>query len=227
MDHQEAAKMQAVERYLLGELPADQREAFEEHFFECPECGEDLITAAIFVANARAVLKEETHQSVSRRTGASNKWVTHVRRAQAIALAVTVLLLALSTYLLVVAIPGLKRELARVSAPQSYLAVFLRAATRGEDQVIEIAKDTRFVGLSLDVPPERVYGSYECELVGEPGWTGIAVRLAAPARPGGPLDLLVPSSSFRPGRYTLILYGVNGPASRPELNRYTFVIQTK
>ena len=35
MDHSEAVQLMATERYLLGELSPDQREAFEEHFFEC------------------------------------------------------------------------------------------------------------------------------------------------------------------------------------------------
>ncbi len=32
MDHNEAVRLQAAEKYLLGELPKEQHAAFEEHF---------------------------------------------------------------------------------------------------------------------------------------------------------------------------------------------------
>ena len=59
MDHKEAIRIHAVDRYLLGELTAVEREEFEEHFFSCGECSEDLHIGAILVDNSRAVLGEE------------------------------------------------------------------------------------------------------------------------------------------------------------------------
>ncbi len=58
MDHWEATRNFAVEQYLLGELSETQRDEFEHHFFDCPECAEGVVTAAILVANARAVFRE-------------------------------------------------------------------------------------------------------------------------------------------------------------------------
>src|ERR1700739_2935578 len=49
MNHNEAVREQAVERYLLGELPEDARARFEEHFFDCALCAADLKDGAIFV----------------------------------------------------------------------------------------------------------------------------------------------------------------------------------
>lgn len=59
MEHKEAIRIHAVDRYLLGELTAVEREEFEEHFFSCGECSEDLHMGAILVDNSRAVLGEE------------------------------------------------------------------------------------------------------------------------------------------------------------------------
>jgi hypothetical protein len=42
MNHQEATELAAVEKYLLDELSPALRDAFEEHFFGCPECSADL-----------------------------------------------------------------------------------------------------------------------------------------------------------------------------------------
>jgi anti-sigma factor RsiW len=55
MDHNEALRLRAVEKYVLGELPPSLRDQFEEHFFECQECALDVKTTAGFVDNARAV----------------------------------------------------------------------------------------------------------------------------------------------------------------------------
>jgi len=57
MDHNEALRLQAVEKYALGELPPSLRDEFEEHFFECQKCALDAKAAAEFVDNVRAVLR--------------------------------------------------------------------------------------------------------------------------------------------------------------------------
>jgi hypothetical protein len=57
MDHNRAVEMQAVERYLLGELAPEDRESFEEHYFSCVTCAGEVREAARFRANAREALK--------------------------------------------------------------------------------------------------------------------------------------------------------------------------
>ena len=56
MDHNEAVRIQATEKYVLGELSPPLRDEFEEHFFECQECALDVKAAAGFVDNARVAL---------------------------------------------------------------------------------------------------------------------------------------------------------------------------
>jgi hypothetical protein len=59
MDHDTIAETHAVERYLLDEMSADEREQFETHFFECEACAEDVLSGSMFVANSRAVFAED------------------------------------------------------------------------------------------------------------------------------------------------------------------------
>ena len=59
MDHDTAIRIQAAERYVLEEFPPEERAEFEEHFFECQECAEEVRSATIFAANATQALKEE------------------------------------------------------------------------------------------------------------------------------------------------------------------------
>jgi hypothetical protein len=55
MDHDQAVRTLAVERYLLSEMVPDERDGFEEHYFECLECGESLRAASRFLDDARQV----------------------------------------------------------------------------------------------------------------------------------------------------------------------------
>lgn len=59
VDHQSALDRNLTERYILGELEAVESAEFEEHFFECEACAEDLRLAGRLVANVKAVLREE------------------------------------------------------------------------------------------------------------------------------------------------------------------------
>lgn len=56
IDHQQAVRLLAVEQYLLDELSSPLREAFEDHFFGCPECAEALRIGSILYENARTLL---------------------------------------------------------------------------------------------------------------------------------------------------------------------------
>ena len=58
MDHNEAQQSQAVERYILNEMSADERDGFEEHYFDCRVCGEDVAAGVKLLATGRRVAQE-------------------------------------------------------------------------------------------------------------------------------------------------------------------------
>ena len=58
MDHNEAIKEMAAERYLLNELTPELRDDFEEHAFGCPECALDLRAGSTFINIAKGELPE-------------------------------------------------------------------------------------------------------------------------------------------------------------------------
>src|SRR5258708_17999235 len=59
MDHNEAIRLQAAVKYVLGELSPVQRDAYEEHYFDCAECAIDLKALATFADTTREVLRQE------------------------------------------------------------------------------------------------------------------------------------------------------------------------
>ncbi|MBM3787538.1 MAG: hypothetical protein FJW30_24545 [Acidobacteria bacterium] len=56
LDHKTAVSNYRLERYLLGELDTEERDAFEEHYFSCPVCAQDVVVAAKFLENAKRPL---------------------------------------------------------------------------------------------------------------------------------------------------------------------------
>lgn len=62
MEHTEAIRLQAVVKYVLGELPQAERDSFEEHYFDCGECALDVLAAAAFADNARNVFCHEAQE---------------------------------------------------------------------------------------------------------------------------------------------------------------------
>src|SRR5580698_2970054 len=66
MDHNQAVREKATERYLLNELDPDVRDQFEEHVFDCQDCALDLRSAAMFVEQSKVVLAEKPEAAVAR-----------------------------------------------------------------------------------------------------------------------------------------------------------------
>jgi anti-sigma factor RsiW len=60
VDHQSAVDRNLTERYVLGELETAEADEFEEHFFDCAACADDVRRASILAANLKAVLLDES-----------------------------------------------------------------------------------------------------------------------------------------------------------------------
>ncbi|HYM11096.1 MAG TPA: zf-HC2 domain-containing protein [Bryobacterales bacterium] len=215
----------AAERYLLRELSDAERDQFEEHFFDCPACAEDVRMGAIFEANARQVF---ANQPTPVSTPVS--WWEWVRLRPAVAgsLAGLVVLLAGGVGYQSLVTHGLRSEVAELRAPQSFPSVFLHSTTRGAEQVIQVPRASRVLGLSLDLAPGQSFQHYLGEVSGESGKVVFSVPLAPPA-PGESLNLLLPVSSLEPGRrYSLVVRGLEeGSTGKPatEIARYYFTMQ--
>jgi hypothetical protein len=215
MTHQDAVDSQAAEKYFSAELTPEEREQFEEHYFDCALCAEEVRAAEAFAANARAVFAGKTGRRTTHRPADSRKFLGLPGwRRPVFALACA------AAALLVVANATLLLRLHRLDAPQAYPAFFLRGTARGDDQALRAPRTSRFVGLSIDVPPGRSLASYDCTLVDAAGRSAFSVHLPDPGQPGAALNILVPVSGLNPGRYTLVV--ASGGA---ELGRYPFVFQ--
>src|SRR5271170_5525493 len=110
MDHTTAARTMAVERYLLGEFDSEERDAFEEHFFSCDECAQEIKAGAALMKHGREIFAHE--QAVERPAAARLKppkkeWLAWLRPAFAVpALA---FMLGIVVFQNLVQVPALQR----------------------------------------------------------------------------------------------------------------------
>jgi hypothetical protein len=204
MDHKEAIRLQAAEKYVLGELRGTLREEFEEHFFDCAECAEGMKAAAIFVDNSREVLRQGARNVPQEQTGSIwERWFGWLKPAIAVP-AFALLLLALG-YQSFVTVPRLKT--AGGTRPQ-LLNTFSLVASNvrgGEEVKVQVRKDEAFA-LDFDFLPTNSFDHYLCQLQDEA--ERAAWQLPIPAdKANQEVHLLVPAGLVHSGRYSVVVSG--------------------
>jgi hypothetical protein len=130
-----------------------------------------------------------------------------------------VLLLGVTVYQSVLVIPRLERQLETATSPRALPSVVARAATRGEPAVVELSSNDQFVQVILDINTTQPVSSYSSQVYDESGNLRFTIPSAVPSG-GGSLNLLLPASELRPGRYTIKV----GPSVSDD---YSFVVQRR
>jgi hypothetical protein len=224
MDHEQAVKLHAAERYLLHELSPEECDDFEEHFFVCVQCADEVRSVFTFADNAKGVLEEKS--AIRNPQSEISSWWSWLRPAVAASVA-GALFLGIALYQSVRVIPRLERELAEANQAQVIPSVVARAATRGEDPVVEISEHDRFVQLILDVNVAAPVSSFICDVVDKAGVLKFSVPAPAPSK--GSLNLLLPASGLEAGRYIIRVRPGSGPdsVSQTHVDEYSFVLQRK
>lgn len=229
MDHQEALRLQAVEKYLLGELSAELREQFEEHYVDCPECVTGLRALGRFVTASRLVLEEGAilpriapHEAWAARPGWFN-WLRPV-----ISLPAIMVLAALVVYQITVAIPSAKKQAAIQNVAEVYVSSFhLQGTTRGAKPTsVTIRADESF-GLDFDFIPTRIFPRYKGSLSDSSGQAVLIFGLKG-EQINGEVHLVIPGGKVRPGSYDLVVVGDSGTSNQEpgnsEVLRLPFVV---
>ena len=216
MDHADALRMNATERYLLNELDTSQLEQFEEHMFECQECALDVQTASIFLEESKKVLAQPTpvpvRQPVS--TAAPSLWFAWLRPAFAVpAMAVLLLAIGYQGYLL--------RGTRQGSTPDILASATINVATRSAATPQVHSRSGQPFVLLLNIPSESRFSSYIADLYDPAGhikWSlPISAELASDTLP-----VRVPGSR-ESGLYVLAIRGISQGGNNPtEIGRQPF-----
>jgi hypothetical protein len=233
MDHTEAVRTAAVDRYLLGQLSVSETEEFEQHFFDCLECSRELRAGAMFEDNARAVFLEESlaAKRVPEKTRAAagakpSVWEWFWQRSWIAAPALAALLLAaITVYQASVVIPRLRTQLNAALTPQPVASYVLPPISRGDARALQVPAGSRFYTIYMDPAWEGSFAAYICSVQDESGSTRFSVRLPAPP-PGKPIEILMARSLLPSGRYTVTIRNA-AESGKPEaeLARFALILE--
>ncbi len=224
MDHQRAIQTLAVECYLLGDMTPREREDFEEHFFECPVCAEDVRNAAQFMTDAKDVLAAEPAGADAgrarldpERESPKRNWFAWLQpRFAAAAIAVLAVVCIGET----IAIPRLRDQAALDGSPRLVASAFLKPQTRGTPAVLKAAAGQPLI-LMFDLP-ESSATVLQFAVNSVNGKVEFTLSSAAPAA-GEMATLSIPRLDLQPGNYTLVVTtpGHDGQV----LGRFPFELQ--
>ncbi len=223
MNHNDAIREQAVERYLLGELPEDARTRFEEHFFDCDVCASDLKAGAAFVdalrTNPQAVGSPQRKLQVLPNR-APKTWL---RPWLAPALAASLLVVA---YQNILVLPGMRKAAAIAQSPAVINTVILaNISARGTDIPRLVAPSHGSFLVSVDVPSKAEYASYLCSLYTSSGERLWQLPITA-QQAENTVSLRVPTDKAAEGINDLRVLGVPSTGGAPvEVGRYRFTLQ--
>lgn len=117
MMHREIENQEIIERYIRNQLAAEDRRAFEEHYFGCEECFEKLQTTERFIAGVRdASSRGLLKGSLSTDTAPLRRWSAWMIPALATSSCAAVALAVAVAWTFFFQVPRLRRQLDQTSA---------------------------------------------------------------------------------------------------------------
>ena len=192
MTHQEAVDTLATERYLLDEMSEGDRHAFEEHYFACDVCAEDVRTASRMGQAAKDVFAAEssarpaTATVVNLADAKTRRW----SRSPVVPWALAASLAMFAAYQSLLVVPELR-------ASRALDPITLRPDARGEEPAVRPAPGLDDITLALDVNDVREGADLSYDIKDASG-RQVAARHAKGPRAGAPLLLL--GECVQPGR---------------------------
>jgi hypothetical protein len=232
MDHGEALKMMAAERYLLDELTREERDAFELHMFGCQECALDIRAGAAFIDEAKTQLtaletqvsaspsaRPESGKPGSKKKGWSFLW------QPAFAMPAFALLLGVIAFQNVSTIPSLRRS---ATEPHVLYSNSIHTGTRGAAHTAVQADRKQGLALSIELPQSSSYSSFVFELDDPSGkrvWTQKVARLNTETENDSVVSLTIPASGLQEASYTLNIWATTPQNNRVDIDRRILDVQ--
>lgn len=210
MNHDQAMSMLAVERYSLDEMTPEDREAFEQHYFECSECWTAVRRAELFAQNARVAAR-----TAARKAGDEPKRPFERRLLWLAPLAAAIAVVAILVPM------RFGSEPFDDTRPMPSLTLIGPVRDAVEDN--HLPADRRAI-LSTVVTPVEDAVSYRAELRAADGrlvqqWN-IAVEETGDSFP-------LPVRPLSAGGYVLVIESVGSGGRRSEITRYPFTVVTE
>jgi len=237
MDHNEAVRLQAAEKYVLGQLPKEQHAAYEEHYFDCPACAEEIKATVAFMESARQVVGEEVAQAVDEErlvpaAPRASGWFGWLLRP-AFAVPVFAALLLFVGYQNGVTIPRLKDPTSNQVGQNISSSFQLRGSVRGGNEGDDTANKVRVragesFALNFDFTPTGTFSEYDWQLRDQAGRAVKSGHISGDKKYQA-VSLNVAGGVESAGKYNLVFFGsadgAGQTANESEAQRLTFTVE--
>lgn len=213
MDHTEALDTHATERYLLGELSAAETDAFEEHYFDCLTCAEDVRLGTSFMEAGKRLVREPAAEAAPAAKAAApvvpieshprwQKWIPAAAVAAVLSIPVHfALLMRMQNAAPVAVATGASGP---TLLPMNSATRVLEISTRGADADGGPTVVT-YESPLINIPTATRFESYLVEVRDA---SGNAVFRSHPSREDAESPTVIDSSRFKPGLHRVVISGI-------------------
>jgi hypothetical protein len=213
MNHEDAKKSMATERYILDEMEPAERDAFEEHFFECSICSDDVRDAAKFAAGVRT--------SEGRLPVPVPVPLPAPRRFNWLALAASLLVVGISyeSFWMILHMRAAQAQVASASLGE---VITLESASRGaNEQVVKVVHADEAVALTFPIETDEPRPFYICEVRDATGKTRASLSVPQ-AKASEPVLMVLAPHTLPSGPYKLVIRGGDR-----EIAAYPFTVEVR
>lgn len=205
MDHATVVRENMTEQYLLDEMDPELRDRFEEHYFVCPECAQDVVAGAGLIEHSKNIWVEsevKSPVSVWQRTG---QWFAAFRPSFAVP----------AFALLLVGFLGGRFAMQRPPTPYVAPVAQITLNSWGDNAPLPVQEGKGFI-LFLRVPAAQAYASFTVDLRNPAG--GLEYSLTFPATAGqDQWPLSFPGVRGQSGTYRLAVRGTTSTGESTKL----------
>jgi hypothetical protein len=214
--HDDAVKDLMAERYLLGELDAADREAYEEHLFSCDACFEQVKVGTEFVSHLRHIGTQDPQVPIA--SGFMSRLMTNARQP------LTITVFGFMLFASGVAIHQ-NSEISHLKEPRPEIRSVLTGIAHGssDTHVIKIPRNSA-LSLNVEYSPKGEFISYQAQILSSSGKALHAVALPE-TQVGTTASIAVPADALKPAQYSVVVFGRRSDGTQEEVGRGAFELQ--
>ena len=216
INHDDAIKDLMAERYLLGELNTDERDAYEEHLFSCNACFEQVKAGTEFVSHLRHI--DTPHPQVPLAPGFMSRVMAGIRQP-----------LTITMFTFLVLMGGFavhqNSEISYLKEPRPEIRSVLTGIAHGSSE-IHVIRVPRNSALSLNVEyaPKGEFISYRAQILSSSGKALHTVALPE-TQVGTTATVALPADALKPAQYSMVVFGRRSDGTQEEVGRGAFELQ--
>lgn len=208
MEHAYAAESRLPEQYLLGELNDAEAEEFEEHYFDCRVCADDVRDGMRLLDGGRELARRDPAPVVPMAGRRRQAWLQ--------AAAAVVVLVGAATIAMVAGRDGAPSL--EVAQPLSLLMSEARGAAAND---VTLRSGEPLV-IYVDIPADRSFAAYDLRVRGG-GSNDVASTRISGEQARDTLNLLL--RELQPGTYEVIVEGIDDGGGRTAVASDQFTVR--